>query len=80
MQVTTTCTQDGVVPVTKFIALLNLAGLLYGSYKMKSLRKQNKRFNLKDYKKCDLDLGNQIGEVIKRIIQKEKRQGGLLSK
>lgn len=80
MQVTTTCTQDGVVPVTKFIALHNLAGLLYGSLKMKSLRKQKRRFTLKEHQNSEMTLGAQIGEAVKKIILKDKRQGGLLSK
>ncbi|BFM87145.1 MULTISPECIES: hypothetical protein [Acinetobacter] len=47
---------------------------------MKSLRKQKRRFTLKEHQKSEMTLGMQIGEAVKKIILKDKRQGGLLSK
>ncbi|MDC5347047.1 hypothetical protein [Acinetobacter baumannii] len=47
---------------------------------MKSLRKQKRRFILKEHQKSEMTLGAQIGETVKKLILKDKRQGGLLSK
>ncbi|WP_171498263.1 hypothetical protein [Acinetobacter seifertii] len=47
---------------------------------MKSLRKQKRRFALKEHQNSEMTLGTQIGEAVKKMILKEKRQGGLLSK
>ncbi|ENW35634.1 MULTISPECIES: hypothetical protein [Acinetobacter calcoaceticus/baumannii complex] len=47
---------------------------------MKSLRKQKRRFTLKEHQNSEMTLGAQIGEAVKKIILKDKRQGGLLSK
>jgi len=51
-----------------------------GDLKMKSIRKQKRRFTLKEHQKSEITLGAQIGEAVKKLILKDKRQGGLLSK
>ncbi|WP_151981579.1 hypothetical protein [Acinetobacter guerrae] len=49
---------------------------------MKSLRKQKKRFSLKEHKAKDnpKPLGQMIGNAVRNIIKSEQRQGGLLYK
>lgn len=57
-----------------------MSGFFIGDLKMKSLRKQKRRFILKEHQKSELTLGAQIGETVKKLILEDKRQGGLLSK
>lgn len=59
---------------------LKRVGFFIGDLKVKSLRKQKHRFTLKEHQKSEITLGAQIGEAVKKLILKDKRQGGLLSK
>lgn len=62
---------------------LNRVGLIFGVTKMKSLRKQKKRFSLKEHKSQynPKNLGCMIGSAVRSIIRNESRErGGLLSK
>ncbi|WP_151788564.1 hypothetical protein [Acinetobacter ursingii] len=48
---------------------------------MKSLRKQKKRFSLKEHKSKDnsKELGKMLGESIRKHIKSEQQKGGLLN-
>lgn len=57
------------------------AGFLFGGKKVKSLRNQKKRFCLKEHnKRIEPNLGQKMGEVFKKYIQREERQSGLFAK